>query len=110
LDHAGDQQSLSAGNRAARKCAAALQAEVILEPLRANPEAVSEVPAAKLPLEVMVYLYPSRYCQADKLVRFAHSTFGDLASGYRRVNGICNRIRDNVEYQSGVSNSLNLGF
>jgi hypothetical protein len=86
------------------------EAEVILEPLLENPEAVSEVPAAELPFEVMAYLYPSRYCQSDKLVRFAHSTFGNLAAGYRRVNGICNWIRDNVEYQSGISDSLTSAF
>src|ERR1700679_3317308 len=40
------------------------EAEVILEPLLETPEAVAEVHAAKLPFEVMAYLYPSRYCQA----------------------------------------------
>jgi len=86
------------------------EAEVILEPLLETPEAVAEVHAAKLPFEVMAYLYPSRYCQADKLVRFAHSTFGQLTAGYHRVNGICNWIRDNVEYQSGVSDALTSAF
>jgi transglutaminase-like putative cysteine protease len=86
------------------------EAEVILQPLLENPEAVIEVPAANLPFEVIAYLYPSRYCQSDKLVRFAHGTFGNLAAGYRRVNGICNWIRDNVEYQSGVSDVLTSAF
>ena len=86
------------------------EAAVILEPLLENPETVAEVPQAELPFEVMAYLYPSRYCQSDKLVRFAHSTFGQLTAGYHRVNGICNWIRDNVEYQSGVSDALTSAF
>ena len=69
-----------------------------------------EVPAAKLPFEVMTHLYPSRYCQADKLVRFAHSTFSNLDPGYHRVNGICNWIRENVEYQFGISDALTSAF
>jgi transglutaminase-like putative cysteine protease len=86
------------------------EADVTLEPLLEDPEAVTEVPAAKLPFQVMSHLYPSRYCQSDKLLRFAKSTFGDLAAGYRRVNGICNWIRDNVEYQKGVSDALTSAF
>jgi hypothetical protein len=86
------------------------EADVVLEPLLENPEAVTEVPAAKLPFQVMSHLYPSRYCQSDKLLRFAKSTFGELPAGYRRVNGICNWIRDNVEYQKGVSDALTSAF
>ena len=110
LDDAGDRQPVSAGNLGAGDLQLRYEAEVILEPLLENPEAVIEVPAAKLPFEVMAYLYPSRYCQSDKLVRFAHGTFGNLPPGYRRVNGICNWIRDNVEYQSGVSDALTSAF
>jgi transglutaminase-like putative cysteine protease len=85
-------------------------AEVALEPQLEDPTNVIEVAAAKLPFEVMTHLYPSRYCQADKLERFAHSTFGNLAPGYHRVNGICNWIRENVEYQFGISNALTSAF
>jgi hypothetical protein len=42
------------------------EADVTLEPLLEDPEAVTEVPAAKLPFQVMSHLYPSRYCQSDK--------------------------------------------
>jgi transglutaminase-like putative cysteine protease len=85
-------------------------AEVALEPQLEDPATVIEVAAAKLPFEVMTHLYPSRYCQADKLVRFARSTFGNLSPGYHRVNGICNWIRENVEYQIGISDALTSAF
>jgi transglutaminase-like putative cysteine protease len=86
------------------------EANVVLDPHIEDPAGVTEVAAAKLPFEVMTHLYPSRYCQADKLVRFAHSTFGGLGPGYHRVNGVCNWIRENVEYQFGISDALTSAF
>jgi transglutaminase-like putative cysteine protease len=52
------------------------------------------------------YLYPSRYCQSDLLLRFALTEFGHLFPGYSRVTAICNWIYDNLLYLSGSSNSL----
>lgn len=80
------------------------QATVELSHFYEKPEAISEVPPADLPLETLHYLYPSRYCQSDKLMRLAQYEFGDLKSGYSRVTGICNWIYDNVAYLSFSSN------
>lgn len=85
-------------------------AEIELEPLLLDPEAIGEIPASELPLEVLTHLYPSRYCQADKLSRFATRTFGDLPPGYQRVAAICNWICDNVDYIPGSSNALTSAF
>jgi transglutaminase-like putative cysteine protease len=86
------------------------EAEVNLQPILEAPEAVTEIPAAQLPFHVLPHLYPSRYCQSDKLQRFAKNMFGNLPAGYPKVNGICNWIRENVEYQSGVSDALTSAF
>ncbi len=75
-----------------------------------EPGAVSEVTLSRLPLSVFPHLYPSRYCQSDKLERFARSTFGGLERGYARVNGICNWIHDYVAYEGGVSDALTSAF
>ena len=75
-----------------------------------DPGAVTEVPVGRLPLSVFPHLYPSRYCQSDKLERFARSTFEALAPGYDRVNGICNWIHDYVSYEGGVSDALTSAF
>jgi len=83
---------------------------VELSPSLQEPASVVEVPVAQLPLAVFTHLYPSRYCQSDKLERFARSTFGDLAAGYMRVNGICNWIHDYVSYEGGVSDALTSAF
>lgn len=75
-----------------------------------DPAAVSEIALAEMPLSVFPHLYPSRYCQSDKLERFAKSTFGSLDAGYHRVNGICNWINDYVAYEGGVSDALTSAF
>jgi transglutaminase-like putative cysteine protease len=86
------------------------QARVDLTPVLHDPGSVREMSVAVLPLSVFPHLYPSRYCQADRLERFARSTFGDLAPGYARVNGICNWIRDYVSYEGGVSDAMTSAF
>jgi transglutaminase-like putative cysteine protease len=85
-------------------------ARATLTPAFEDPQAVGEVPPARLPLSVFTHLYPSRYCQSDKLERFARSTFGDLPAGYARVNGICNWIYEYVFYEGGASDALTSAF
>lgn len=85
-------------------------ATVDLTPRLEEPDNVGEMSAAELPLSVFTQLYPSRYCQSDKLERFARSTFGSLEAGYARVNGICNWIHDYVAYEGGVSDALTSAF
>ena len=86
------------------------QARVALDPVMQDSGAVTEVPVGRLPLSVLPQLYPSRYCQSDRLERFARSTFGALAPGYTRVNGVCNWINDYVAYEGGVSDALTSAF
>ena len=69
----------------------------------ADPLDICEVLPADLPLNILPYLYPSRYCQSDRLLRLAESEFGDLVPGYSRVTAICNWIYDRILYQSGSS-------
>ncbi|MDX7952847.1 transglutaminase family protein [Lichenihabitans sp. Uapishka_5] len=86
------------------------QAEVDLMPALEDPDAVTEVAAADIPLPTLVHLYPSRYCQSDKLQRLANRTFGAEQPGYARVTAICNWIHDNVDYVGGVSDELTSAF
>ena len=65
---------------------------------------VPETPPGALPADVVPYLYPSRYCEADILVRLAQHEFGKLQPGFSRVTAICNWIHDNVEYLRGSTN------
>ncbi len=71
---------------------------------------VPETPPGALPADVVPYLYPSRYCESDKLVRLAQHEFGKLQPGFSRVTAICNWIHDNVEYLRGSTNPLTSAF
>lgn len=60
---------------------------------------------SKLDADVITYLFPSRYCQSDKLQRLATKEFGNIADDYTKVVAIADWIFNNVEYLSGSTNS-----
>ena len=80
-------------------------ATVDLNHLRADPAQIAEVPVARLPPEVLGYLYPSRYCQSDRLVALATKEFGSLWQGYGRVLAIQDWVRRHVTFRSNTTNS-----
>lgn len=87
-------------NAPSGKLQVSYQATVEVSHFYEDPDAIPEVPPAELPLDTLFYLYPSRYCQSDKLMRLVQYEFGDLKPGYSRVTAICNWIYDNVQYLS----------
>lgn len=72
---------------------------------RADPASLQEVPVRHLPLEVLPYVYPSRYCQSDRLLRLASRTFGHLQPGYARVLAIQHWVQAHVAFASNTTNS-----
>lgn len=64
------------------------RAEVLIDHCIAAPENIAESAVADLPAEVLPYLYPSRYCESDKLQALAVQSFGHLPKGYGRVEQI----------------------
>jgi transglutaminase-like putative cysteine protease len=58
-------------------------------------------PVDQLPLDVLRYTYPSRYCESDKLHSFAWQRFGCLPNGLERVQAICDWVHTHIEYRSG---------
>nr|WP_232540160.1 transglutaminase family protein [Azohydromonas aeria] len=71
----------------------------------ARPQDVAEVPVARLPAHVLPYLYPSRYCQSDRLLRLAYTEFGTLAPGYARVQAVRDWVHRHVTFRSSSSDS-----
>jgi transglutaminase-like putative cysteine protease len=63
------------------------------------------VPVNKLEADEMHYLFPSRYCQSDKLQKLASKEFGNIETAYSKVAAITEWIYNNVEYTSGATNS-----
>ena len=65
----------------------------------------SSISIGKLENSVLPYLYPSRYCQSDKLFRFANTKFGNITNPYLQVLALTDWIYNNVVYLSGSTNS-----
>jgi transglutaminase-like putative cysteine protease len=80
------------------------RATVGLNYVVSDPAVIRESPIAMLPMETIPFIFPSRYCQSDLLMRMAQREFGNLAPGYSRVEAICRWIREHVQYQIGSSN------
>jgi hypothetical protein len=80
-------------------------ATVTMDHHMAEPDSLEEVPVRCLPLEVMPYVYPSRYCESDRLLKLAHGEFGGLWPGYSRVLAIQHWVQRRVSYMSNSSTS-----
>lgn len=76
----------------------------------ANHSREKVVPISAMDPSIFPYLFPSRYCQSDKLFRFANSKFGKIKHSFDKVAAITDWIHTNVEYLSGASNSSTSAF
>ncbi len=79
-------------------------ATVDLNHFTAQPSQIGEVAVADLPVSVLRYIYPSRYCQSDRLHRLAVKEFGHLWQGYSRVQAIRDWVLNHVTFKSNSSN------
>lgn len=59
------------------------------------------VSLVELPPELLRCTLPSRYCDSDKLIRFAWERFGSLPAGLPRAAAVCDWVHRNVEYRFG---------
>jgi transglutaminase-like putative cysteine protease len=76
----------------------------------AVPHDAPEHPPQDLPVEVLVYTLPSRYCQSDLLTRMAQGEFGRISPGGGRVQAIADWVRQHVEYRYGTTDALTSAF
>ena len=84
-----------------------LQYEAIIDLVHhfALPADVKEVPIAGLPASVLQYIYPSRYCQSDRMLAVARQEFGTMEPGYERVEAIRQWVQDRTRFQPGSSHA-----
>jgi transglutaminase-like putative cysteine protease len=80
-------------------------ATVDIDHHRESPGKLDEAAIARMPADVMPYVYPSRYCQSDRLRRFANREFGHLRPGYWRVQAIHDWVRLRTVFTSGSSDN-----
>jgi len=83
----------------------AYNATVDLDHHFAQPSSIGEVRVANLPAQVLSYIYPSRYCQSDRLHKFAMREFGQQWQGYSRVQGIRDWVNERTAFTQNTSNS-----
>jgi transglutaminase-like putative cysteine protease len=70
-----------------------------------QPDQIAEVPVDSLPAQVLGYLYPSRYCESDRLLRLAMREFGRQWHGYARVQAIRDWVLQRTTFTQNTSNS-----
>ena len=69
-----------------------------------NPDDLFETPVSRLDPEILPFLFPSRYCQCDKMGQLANERFGHIAHPYDKVRAVVDWIYNNVKYTVGSSN------
>jgi transglutaminase-like putative cysteine protease len=70
----------------------------------------TNIPVVQMDGDVIPYLFPSRYCQSDKLQRLAYKQFGEIENAYSKVIAITEWIYNNIEYVMGSTNSHTSAF
>lgn len=81
------------------------QATVDIDHHGADPATLREVPVADLPGSLLPYLYPSRYCESDRLQPLALQQFGALPPGHARVLAVRDWVRRQVRFRANSSDS-----
>ncbi len=51
-----------------------------------------------LPVEQLVYLLGSRYCETDRFTEIAWSRFGNIPKGWPLVQAICDYVHDHIRF------------
>jgi transglutaminase-like putative cysteine protease len=80
-------------------------ATVDIDHYLAPPGELMEVPIRDLPVDVMHYLRPSRYCPSEQFFNLATQEFGAMPAGYARVQAIADWVRNRTTFQAGTSNT-----
>ncbi len=71
---------------------------------------VEATPVAELSGATIPFLFPSRYCQSDRLSRLAWDLFGAIENPHEKVVAITDWIHENVEYLRGSTNSMTSAY
>lgn len=76
-------------------------ASATLVPKEPSDADLNELDYTELPADVLPYLNPSRYCESDKLGKFAADMFGNMNRGFKRVSSITDWVYNNLAYTPG---------
>ncbi|MDB6079875.1 MAG: Transglutaminase [Akkermansiaceae bacterium] len=85
-------------------------AMVETKPTVVSRDKINAVPMAQLHQSALPYLFPSRYCQSDRLGRLALKLFGNFPHPLDQVMAISDWIFDNIDYISGATDAATSAF
>ncbi len=71
---------------------------------------IAATPVTALDHAAVPYLFPSRYCQSDRLAKMAWDLFGKNASPHEKVVKITEWIHANVDYVPGSTSSATSAY
>lgn len=66
---------------------------------------IEDVPVGDLTPDALPYLFPSRYCESDRLGKEANELFGNIDHPLAQASAIAEWIFQNFDYQPGASNA-----
>lgn len=90
--------------KAATKFKITYRATVETRPVRVELTKIRPLSVAQIvDPKVITYLFPSRYCQSDRLGRLAWTKFGNYLQPHDQVAAIVDWIHTNVEYLRGAT-------
>src|ERR1700722_19843124 len=81
-----------------------------------NGEPDEVAPAARqhaledLPVNVLIYLLGSRYCETDRLSTIAWSLFGQIPKGWPLVQAICDYVHDRITFSYAHASPTKTAF
>jgi len=88
--------------RAEGQLRAAYRATIDVDRPLPGIDALATTPLRELPAHVIPYIWPSRYCEADRFEAFVARAFGD-AEGGAKVSAMAEWIHRQIAYRSGAS-------
>lgn len=71
---------------------------------------IVDIPISQVRRSAISYLFPSRYCQSDRLGRIAYKEFGGIPHPYDQVVAITDWIFNNIDYISGATDAETSAF
>jgi transglutaminase-like putative cysteine protease len=60
---------------------------------------------SRLPLSILTYTLPSRYCESDRFAQIAWELFGKTTDRAEQVRGIVRWVAEHLEYAPGATDS-----
>ena len=73
-------------------------------------EEIQSIPISEVRRSAISYLFPSRYCQSDRLGRLAMKMFGGINHPYHQTVAIADWIFENIDYLSGATDAETSAF